>query len=304
MDLRSEKSPLCCISARQKLGGFGSGRSVKDCLCPSRETTESMEMVTIPHPRPPPNSRRPSRTAVYPWSNPCLLCLCPVGYGTGRRDATECLTVPLGRAWVRLLRDKHPEGGSPDRSPQWVPNHSKSTGCNDAGQGNSETSFRNSASDHARTVLVDTLPIAPTASTYLATLSPFGAFTMVTISVSPLVKKTCSISTPIFLASSRAPWTRFAVSLILRLPWSVRVNDTMKCMTSSLKIVFFRSNHAPTLWCLQVSSPSSDFDPIPRAVLEKRLFRQRGPLLASHLAEIEGGIRTEHGISGNARHAG
>ena len=56
------------------------------------------------------------------------------------------------------------------------------------GQGNSETSFTNSASDHARTVLVHTLPSAPSASTILATLSPFGAFTMVTISVSPLVK--------------------------------------------------------------------------------------------------------------------
>jgi hypothetical protein len=41
-------------------------------------------------------------------------------------------------------------------------------------------------SDHARTVLVHTLPGAPSASTILATLSPFGAFTMVTISVSPI----------------------------------------------------------------------------------------------------------------------
>ena len=43
--------------------------------------------------------------------------------------------------------------------------------------------------------------------------------------------------------------------------------------------------------------------PIPRAAAEKRPLCPGGPLHAWHRAEIEGTIRTEHGISGNARGA-
>jgi len=35
-------------------------------------------------------------------------------------------------------------------------------------------------------------------------------------------------SMPIFLASSRAAWVRFGASLIVRIPWSVNLSDSMK----------------------------------------------------------------------------
>ena len=33
-----------------------------------------------------------------------MLSPCPVAYGTGHWDATECLVARLGRAWVGRLR--------------------------------------------------------------------------------------------------------------------------------------------------------------------------------------------------------
>ena len=78
-----------------------------------------------------------------------------------------------------------------------------------AAHGSSETSFRYFCSDHPRAVRVCPLPYEPSVSTNLATLSPLAASRKATKSLLPLVSQTCLISTPTFLARSRAVFTRF-----------------------------------------------------------------------------------------------
>src|SRR5262249_45578692 len=112
-------------------------------------------------------------------------------------------------------------------------------------------SFLYSSADHARTVRVRTFPSELTASANLATLSPFGASTKMTRSLSPDVRYRCLISTPTFLASSRAASERFGESLTARIPWSVQLSDIIKVgMRSSLDIV--RGDHEPMFLQLQV----------------------------------------------------
>ena len=43
-------------------------------------------------------------------------CLCPVAHGTGRRDVTGCLAVPLGRALVGRLPYRRCRLDSPSKS--------------------------------------------------------------------------------------------------------------------------------------------------------------------------------------------
>ena len=66
--------------------------------------------------------------------------------------------------------------------------------------GSSEISVIISASVHARTVRVRTLPREPVIMANLATASPFGASMMSKKSDSPEVRNPCLISIPSFLA--------------------------------------------------------------------------------------------------------
>lgn len=91
-------------------------------------------------------------------------------------------------------------------------------------QGSSETSLTNSASDQARAVRVRMLPSAPSAKANLAMLSPLGVSTNNTRSLSPDVRYTCLISTPTFLARSRAACARLGASLTARIPCSVQLS--------------------------------------------------------------------------------
>ncbi len=79
--------------------------------------------------------------------------------------------------------------------------------------GSSEINLAISASVQPRTVRVRTFPSAPLIMAILAMLSPFAVSTMIKRSDSPEVRKTCLISTPSFLASSRAAWRRLGASL-------------------------------------------------------------------------------------------
>src|SRR6185295_2252861 len=88
--------------------------------------------------------------------------------------------------------------------------------------GSSEIIFPNSASVQARDMRVRTLPREARASANLATLSPFADSRISSRSLSPVVRYTCSISTPSFLPVSRAACERLAKSLTPLIPCSVQ----------------------------------------------------------------------------------